>query len=329
MSHYNHLSINERECLLLLYVQGKSKSEIARQLHRSVSTISRELKRNSGKTVYSACDAQKKYEKRRKLCRRKKLLCQPVLQKIVYTVLSQLQWSPEQISSWLKKVNLFHISYNTIYRAIHSGLMEPVKKHKRRRERFPLEKHLRRKGKPRKSSEEKRGKMSISHSIEERPEEANARSELGHLELDCIEGNKGGACLVTLIDRQSRYLLAKKANKHNAQEVTKALCEMLSLLPPEMRKSITTDRGKEFSNHAVITERFSGLPFYFAHPGCPWEKPSIEYANGLLRQYFPKRSSFDELADDYLQSVVNKLNFRPRKSLSWLSPRSFLLLHLT
>ena len=329
MSHYHHLTMNERESLLLLYAQGKSKSEIARQLHRSVSTITRELKRNGSKSRYSACEAQKKYEKRRKACRRKKLLEQIELQKFVYTVLSQLQWSPEQISAWLKKCNLWRISYTTIYRAIHSGFMEPVKKRKGRKERFPLEKHLRRKGKPRKCHIENRGKITISHSIEERPIEANQRSEIGHLEVDCIEGKKGGACLVTLIDRQSRFMLAGKANKHNSQEVTKTLCRLLSCLPPEMRKSITADRGKEFSYHADVTRQFSGLPFYFTHPGCPWEKPSIEYANGLLRQYFPKRSSFDDVSEDAIITALNKLNFRPRKSLLWLSPLSFLLLHFT
>lgn len=261
MSHYKHLTINERESLLLLYAQGKTKSEIAQQLHRSVSTISRELKRNSEKSGYSACNAQKKYEKRRKLCRRKKLLYQPKLQKIVYTLISQLQWSPEQVSAWLKKVGLFHISYNTIYRAIHSGLMEPIKKHKRCRERFPLEKHLRRKGKPRKSSEDKRGKMVIFHSITQRPQEANDRSKIGHLEVDCIEGNKGGACLVSIIDRMSRFLLVGKADRHNAEEVTKTLCRLLSTLPPQMRKSITTDQGKEFCCHSIITKQFSDFHF--------------------------------------------------------------------
>ena len=138
MSHYHHLTMNERGSLLLLYTQVKSKSEIARHLNRSVSTISRELKRNGSKRRYSTCVAQKKYEERRKACRRKKLLCQPGLQRVVYTVLSKLQWSPEQISAWLKKYNLWEISYTMIYRAIHSGFMEPVKKRKGRKEIFPL-----------------------------------------------------------------------------------------------------------------------------------------------------------------------------------------------
>ena len=207
--------------------------------------------------------------------------------------------------------------------------MEPVKKRKGRKERFPLEKHLRRKGKSRKSHTENRGKNHHFAFYWRTSCRSKSTKRAWPPGSGLHRRKKCGACLVTLIDRQSRFMRAGKVNKHNSQEVTKTLCQMLSCLLPKMRKSITADRGKELSYHADITRQFSGLPFYFTHSGCLWEKPSIEYANGLLRQYFPKRSSFDDVSEEAILTDLNKLNFRPRKSLLWLSPLSFLLLHFT
>lgn len=334
MSHYKHLTINEREKLLILKEKGGNLKEIAQALNRSIATISREIKRNKNQKTgqYSACLAQSKYEKRRKSCRRKKLLSEPQLQETVRQLLMQQQWSPEQISLRLKQEKAVLISYTTIYRALHCGMMELTKIHKRPNRKYPLEKHLRRKGRKKKPKIENRGKVAISHSIEERPDEADKRIQPGHWEADCIEGKKGESCIVTLVERSTRYLICGKAEKHNAEEVTKTLIKLLQTIPKEMRQTVTVDRGKEFSFHAQISEKCDGLPFYFAHSAAPWEKGTIENMNGLLRQYFPKYCSLDPYNEEDVQQASKKLNLRPRKCLNWFSPFECLFstsLHLT
>ena len=184
MSHYQHLTISERESIWENKLAGKSLREIARQTGRSVSTISRELKRNGTSQKYRPSEAQKKYERRRKRCRRKKLLQEGELKDLVVRLLTQQQWSPEQIAQRIelergKKL----VSYATIYRALHKGLMEAKGTRKNRHGRYPMEKHLRRKGWRGKGKGQK-SRHFVHQTIEERPEEANRRSEIGHWEGD-------------------------------------------------------------------------------------------------------------------------------------------------
>ena len=171
MSHYQHLTISERESIWENKLAGKSLREIARQTGRSVSTISRELKRNGTSQKYRPSEAQKKYERRRKRCRRKKLLQEGELKDLVVRLLTQQQWSPEQIAQRIelergKKL----VSYATIYRALHKGLMESKGTRKNRHGRYPMEKHLRRKGWRGKGKGQK-SRHFVHQTIEERPEE--------------------------------------------------------------------------------------------------------------------------------------------------------------
>ena len=207
MSHYQHLTISERESIWENKLAGKSLREIARQTGRSVSTISRELKRNGTSQKYRPSEAQKKYERRRKRCRRKKLLQEGELKDLVVRLLTQQQWSPEQIAQRIelergKKL----VSYATIYRALHKGLMEAKGTRKNRHGRYPMEKHLRRKGWRGKGKGQK-SRHFVHQTIEERPEEANRRSEIGHWEGDLVYSSFYKLYVVTLVDRKSRFLL--------------------------------------------------------------------------------------------------------------------------
>ena len=332
MSHYQHLTISERESIWENKLAGKSLREIARQTGRSVSTISRELKRNGTSQKYRPSEAQKKYERRRKRCRRKKLLQEGALKDLVVRLLTQQQWSPEQIAQRIelergKKL----VSYATIYRALHKGLMEAKGTRKNRHGRYPMEKHLRRKGWRGKGKGQK-SRHFIHQTIEERPEEANRRSEIGHWEGDLVYSSFYKLYVVTLVDRKSRFLLTGISYSRKAQEVSDVICRLLKKLPEKHVRSLTLDRGSEFSEHGQITKAFPSLQIYFAHPMSPWERGSNEQINGLLRQYIPKNTYQVPFSAERLAEFTEKLNHRPRKCLNWNSPSeifSNLLLHLT
>ena len=205
MSHYQHLTISERESIWENKLAGKSMREIARQIGRSVSTISRELKRNGMRQGYRPSEAQKKYERRRKHCRRKKLLKEGELKDLVVRLLTEQQWSPEEISQRIKlERGEKLVSYATIYRALRKGIMEAKGTRKNRHGRYPMEKHLRRKG-WRGSRKGRKDRHFVHQTIEKRPEEANNRSEIGHWEGDLVYSSFHKLYVVTLVDRKSRF----------------------------------------------------------------------------------------------------------------------------
>ena len=337
MSHYKHLSIEERENLYLGINQEKSIRAIAEELGRSPSTISRELKRGkrgkSGHRKYRPSVAQYRYERRRKNCGRKPILSDDASRKLIQEKLCD-EWSPEQIQYRLKlEEDPVQVSYATIYRALNSGLIDeerPRYIHKCDRYSF----HLRRKGKRRKKngSVNKQGKYVIEHRISERPEAAEKRLEFGHWEGDTIIGKKGGARLTTMADRKGRFLLAAKTPNGTAEAVRDSIIHMFRQIPAEKIRSITPDRGHEFAKYAEVSDALHGVPFYFADPYSPWQRGTNENTNGLLRQYFPKGTSFDDISDEMLDAIVLKINLRPRKCLGWRSPFEVFfdtVLHLT
>lgn len=183
-------------------------------------------------------------------------------------------------------------------------------------------KKLRRKGKRyhRKNEEETRGKIVAAHTIHDRPLEAEKRAVLGHWEADTVAGKTGEACLLTLTDRKSRFLQLSKVQSKKAEFVTEQLIHLLRKFPSDKRRYITPDRGKEFAFHKEITEKLSGMPVYFADPQAPWQRGTNENTNGLLRDYFPKHQSLEELTNQSLEKVVKKINLRPRKCLEWKAP---------
>lgn len=319
MSHYTHLTIFERERIFLLHEKGYSLRKIASDIHRSPVTVSRELNRNS-EEKYSPSQANRKYATRRKNCGRRKILNNPRVWAIVRRLFVNLQWSPEEISNRLAYEQAdFQISFVTIYRAIYDGTFELTTLPKGNR---GLIRSLRHRGKTRHSKDhtETRGKIRITHTIHERPEAAEKRSEIGHWEADTVAGKTGGACLVTLTDRKSRFLLAGKVQKKKAQYVCEMMIELLNTIDKECVKTITPDRGKEFSKHFEVTESLGDVPFYFPDPHAPWQRGTNENTNGLIREYLPKTKEMDTVEKSTIYQMIEKLNSRPRKCLGWKTP---------
>ena len=334
MSHYKHLTIGERESILRMLVEGKQNREIAQALGRSPSTISRELRRNCRRREdYSPIQAERTYRERRKKSGRQRIFtASPEAKDKVRNLFLTFHWSPEQIANRLRmEKSSVQVSYATIYRGIYSHDLEvaPLSKGQR-----GMAQKLRHRGKKRhkRGEEERRGKIPISHPLEERPAEANARSEIGHWEADTVVGKAGGACLITLTDRKSRFLLGKKAPRKAARDVEDEMVAMLLKLPSDARRSITPDRGKEFATHASVTNRTGGTPFYFPKPHAPWERGTNENMNGLLREFVPKGSEIDSFSDDEIDAFVDLINHRPKKCLGWKTPFEVFFdtsLHLT
>ena len=333
MSHYHHLSITERESIWESKLKGKSLREIARELGRSVSTISRELNRNRIRRGYRPSVAQEAYAQRRLRCRRHLILGKGELRDTVARLISAEQWSPEQISN---RLALEHgepvVSYATIYRALRCGYMEPKGTRRNKHGRYPMQKHLRRKGWRGRGSKGHTPLTHIQQTIEDRPKSAQNRTQFGHWEGDLVYSGFHRLYIVTLVERRSRYLLTGISKTKQPEEVAEVLTGMLRQLPKKKLRTVTLDRGMEFAQHSKITEKLPHVSFYFAHSHAPWERGTNENTNGLLRQYVPKRTYKVPFSPELLREFTEKLNRRPRKCLGWKSPSevfSHKVLHLT
>ncbi len=321
MCHYQHLSTTERENLLELLARGKSIRAIARELNRSASTISRELKRNRSKSgKYSPSKATKRYQSVRKKCGRKRILKDAKKLELVRELIQTRQWSPEQVAKTLRRLGIFPISYRTIYHAIHSKMFET---HKLSPSEKGFRKHLRHKGKPRKGEKykENRGKLKPPLPWELLPEAAVNRTEPGWYEADTVRGNRTSGGLVVLVDRMTRFVLCRRVLKFTKEAVADAIIEMLRPLPKHMRRGLLPDQGKEFYDYERISAELDDLPIFFVPPHSPWLKPSVENTNGLIREYFPKGSDTNDFSDAFVQDFVDRINDRPRKCHNWLSNR--------
>lgn len=304
MRSYHHLTAEERESLMLFQHQGQSIRQIAKQLGRSPSTISRELQRNL--TPYRASSAQARYHYNRRKSRRHFILEDHELHKLVHFLLGTLFWSPEQIAARLRIEGGANISASTIYRALDNGQLQDTL-------RFYLRFKYKKIGKA-----SKKQRSCFEKSISMRPVEAELRSEDGHLEGDLILSNCEKDALVTFVDRKSRYPLCMRIPNKEAATVRDAVITMLKEAGIPV-KSITFDRGSEFSDAKEI-EQALGVPVFFAHPHAPWERPTSENTNGLIRQFIPKRSKISKLTNEDIRTIQALLVFRPRKCLAWRTP---------
>ena len=323
MSCYSHLTTKERESLLILIKTGKKDIEIAKILGRSRSTISREIKRNAkSREEYSAAEADEKYRIRRKKSVRGYKLANPDYANLVTRLLG-LYWSPEEISYRLKyENNPIRISTCTIYRGLENGLLDQS-----------LRKVLRTKGRIRFGGNKKSkcGHLDIEYTIHDRPKRINDRNTIGHWESDTVRGAKWSGCIGTQVERLSRYAILFKIPDGTAKSYTDATVLSLGKLPKGKRKSMTVDHGKEFANHREIYTKIN-CKVYFADPRAPWQRGTNENFNGLLRQFFPKRTSFADVTQEDVDRIASLLNRRPRKCLGWKSPEEVFfnkLLHFT
>ena len=314
MGRYTHLTIGEREEIMVLRRQGLGVRAIARALGRSPSTVSRELARNSCKRFYRASTAQARYEGRRASCVRPRRLSDPGLAALVQARILA-GWSPEQVSGRLRLEAGVVVGTATIYRAIRARELDPPELAGTRR---GLAGRLRHKGRRRrrKGEVERRGKIRVPASIAERPAEAGARSRLGDWEADTVAGRAGGPCLVTLVDRRSRYLVGGLAPSKTAAAVAGVEAAALAGHPA---LTVTPDRGKEFALWAPVTEA-TGADFYYALPRHPWQRGTNENTNGLVREYLPKGCDLSKVTEEEVQEVYHRLNTRPRKCLGYRTP---------
>lgn len=304
MSCYSHLTMEERESLMLFRESGESIRQIAKKLGRAPSTISRELRRNPA--PYRAAAAHKHYKSNRQRSVRRAVLADRELHKLVHFLLGYLWWSPEQISYRLKEEGTAQISTSTIYRALDNGLLQDTL-------RYYLRIKYKKIGKAKGNN-----RICFEKSISMRPEAADQRTEPGHWEGDTVRSSKEQNAVVTLVDRHSRFLLCEKVPNRESDTVRKAVVKLLkqSRLPV---RSVTFDQGTEFAESKQMEDEL-GVGVYFAHPHSPWERPTNENINGLIRQFIPKKSKISALTEDEIWSIVAKLNFRPRKCLGWKTP---------
>jgi IS30 family transposase len=319
---YKRLTNGEREEISRFLANGKSLREIARLLSRDSGTISRELKRNSGKTGYRAFSASKRAEARASSRRKgkSKIARDNRMREYILEMLNE-EWSPQEISKRIKMdypIDMtMRISHEAIYRYIYvlprGELKQTLIKALRQGRKY---RRKQKKGK----SEETRGKIANMLSIEERPAEVADRSVPGHWEGDLILGKYKRSALGTLVERTTRYtILVPLGDKKDAETVRKAFAEAFQTVPVELKKSLTYDQGKEMSEHQQFTID-SKIQVYFAHPGSPWERGTNENTNGLIRQYFPKGTDFTQVTIEEIKKVQRKLNNRPRKVLDYYKP---------
>lgn len=239
MGHHVHLTLSEREDIMMMRRDGKGVCEIARAIGRDKSTVSRELKRNSCERFYRAPTAQRRYSERRLACRRPAILDGESVLALVGDKFLDEQWSPGQIEGRLAlELGASPVSDTTVYRAIRSGRFDARIGGRK------AAKRLLHRGKRRRGLSERRGKIKVSHEISERPAAADGRSEPGHWEGDTVAGRAGGACLLTLVDRRDGFLVGGKCRRKTAACVR---AKMPKALEGQPLKSVTLDRGKEFS----------------------------------------------------------------------------------
>jgi transposase, IS30 family len=303
---YIQLTQGQRYQIKALLDIGCKRTKIAHQLGVDKSTISRELRRNRGRRGYRPKQAQEKALERRN----KKV--QPNISAETWQIVAAklLQdWSPEQITGWLKKEQLPSISPEWIYQYVYAD----------KRVGGTLHKHLRCQKKRRKryGKYERRGIIPARRSIEARPEAVDLRERLGDWESDTIIGKGHQGAVLTLTERKSRFTLIRKVTQRNAELVAKNMLDLLSWV--HHRKTITSDNGKEFAAHQIISKELL-IDFFFAHPYAAWERGTNENANGLVRQYLPKDRDLSTVSAQEEIMIMDRLNLRPRKCLAFRTP---------
>ena len=310
----------EREDISRGIASGSSIREIAKGLQRAASTVSREVARHGGRPQYRASEADSQaWESalRPKTCR---LATHVKLRTIVASKLI-LDWSPEQISGWLKirypRNESMRVSHETIYRSLFIQARGVLKKE--------LVQHLRSKRLIRRSLHSRadgqfRGQIVDAISIRERPAEIEDRAIPGHWEGDLLAGTKNSH-IATLVERHSRFTMLVKVTSKDTATVVAALSRHVRKLPASLRRSLTWDRGLEMAKHKSFTVA-TNVQVFFCDPQSPWQRGTNENTNGLLRQYFPKKTDLSGYSQSDLDKLALRLNQRPRKTLGFETPAS-------
>jgi transposase, IS30 family len=343
------LSLAERETIDLCWAEGWTQAEIARELGRSPSTISRELKRNrlprgrrkpplpdgqrrrpglppgqQARPHYRAERAQARAEREGRRPKPAKLTLHPRLRDWVADKLEHLQWSPEQIARRLvlefPDDESMRISHEAIYQSLYVQGRGEL-----RRELTKCLRTGRAVRRPQRRADARRERIKDKVMISERPAEADDRAVPGHWEGDLIIGKNGRSAIGTLVERSTRFvmLLHVPGGSGDAIAVRDQIVATIGTLPAALRRSLAWDQGLEMHRHAEISIA-ADLPVYFCDPHSPWQRGTNENTNGLLRQYFPKSTDLSQHSPDELAAVADKLNGRPRKTLGFKTPAEVL-----
>ena len=308
MAYYTQLTQEERYHISVLCKERFPRAEIARRLKRHRSTITRELRRNTGMRGYRAKQAHHNASYRRHTAKKTIKLTRETMKLIIEKI--KEKWSPEQISGWLKRIQIY-ISHERIYQI----LLENKRKGGK------LYKHLRRSNRKRKKrygSPDRRGQIPDRVSIDKRPKVVDTKTRIGDWEADTIIGRNHKGAILTLVERKSKYTLIRKLNRKTSHAVNTAISELIKGLKKRFI-TMTVDNGREFAGHKEIASRLN-VDVYFAHPYHSWERGLNENTNGLLRQYFPKKTDLRKISIERVLHVQHMLNNRPRKLLNFLTP---------
>lgn len=301
MREYTHLTAMERAEIARMNMQRYSQRKMGHVLGRSPSTIGRELHRN-GHEPYRAHEAQREAIGRRHMARKPLRMKTQALREEVEAQIRQ-DWSPEQIEGYRKRQGQERVSRETIYRHV--------------RCRPELQRHLRGWGRRAARRERPYERIYNRQMIDQRPVQAQERTEAGHWECDSVRGSyRSPWGLATLVDRQHRYLLIHKLKNRRAQTWNEGARERLEGWPV---RSLTVDNGMEFGSHQALSEHLQA-PIFFAHAGCPWERGTNENHNRLIRQYIPKGMDIEDISTEFIRDIEERINHRPRKSLGFYSP---------
>jgi IS30 family transposase len=303
---YTQLTQEQRYQIHSLLKMDHNQVEIAKCLGVHKSTVSRELRRNKGMRGYRPKQAHQKAMSRKNHSRNHIMLeTWAVIEAKI-----RLEWSPEQVSDWLKRHAGVEISHEWIYQYVlaekHAGgtLYRHLRCQKKRRKRY--------------GSYDRRGKLPNRVSIEKRPAVVDQRKRIGDWEVDTIVGKGHRQAIVSLTERKSRLVLLRKVERRTADLVSDAVIDLLQPISESLH-TITADNGKEFAEHERISRELQ-IDFFFAHPFAAWERGTNENMNGLVRQYIPKKCEFGSITDSELLFITNRLNHRPRKCLDYRTP---------
>lgn len=307
---YRQLTMAQRYQIEALIKEGLSQRSIANNIGVHHSTISRELKRNAldngdYNPLSASVSARLRYQYKSKNRR--------VTKQHISYIRKHIQegWSPEQISGRMAVDGLSTISHETIYQYIYREQGKGGKLYLHLR-------HKRRKYHKRTSEYQRRGQLKNRVSIDERPLIVEDKTRVGDWEVDTIIGRYHHQGIVTLVDRHSKFTLMKKVPSKHAEPVKQAIVDLLKPVKHHTL-TITSDNGKEFAYHQEVS-RSLDTQFYFAHPYQSWQRGLNEHTNGLIREYFPKKTEFQDITDRQIVEVQNRLNNRPRKILGYKTP---------
>lgn len=310
------LTLHDREEIRAGIERGETDDMIAGRLGRHRSTINAELNRNGGRVLYTAVAAQARTDSRRQRPKTAKLVADPVLAAHVSERL-QAKDSPMRIAVELTRGvygNLGSVSHECIYQAVYAHGRRGLPKnlhtglHRRRR----CRKH--RRDQP---VQPPAGPLGVFTPISRRPAIASKRTEVGHLEGDLIIGSFNRSAIVTVFDRASRYLwLADMPEGHGADATLAAMIELCERIPEPLRRTLTWDQGREMARHTDLAAAVE-IDVYFAEPHSPWQRPTNENGNCLIRRYVGKSTNLNTYKPDDLRAIEHRINTIPRRTLNW------------